>query len=485
MAALAAGPGSAPRSSIRDAAAWRVAASVGIAAFAAALIVHLWILQQFPNSGDEFSYLWQAEVFASGRMTAETPDPQPAFAINHIADRDGRRFSKYPPGWPLLLAIGVWFGAPGAVNPLLAALALAGLYRLGCIWAGPRAALLGAIVTGASPFFLLNAGSYFSHPSCLFALTALALALAWAEERGSAVAWAVAGSSFGLAVLIRPFSALLVGVPLVVWFATVAWRQGRVIPAALAFGAGGLPCALFLAGVNHAVTGAWTAMAWSQYDASETIGFGTQGHTLWRGIKLAVRMMGEGVLYTGIVTVPLLVASLRARIRRQGMLWVLLAAPIAGHVFWWTHGGNRYGPRFYFEGLLPFTLLVGAGFARVLDARRSRALVLAGGAVAAVTLVVLSAVSWRQVSARRGLERTVEAAGLTRALVFVGTASADLTRSDLARNPPDYQRAPVLFAISRGPDLDREVAVRYADRVAYVWMGSDAGGTLMPLSERR
>jgi 4-amino-4-deoxy-L-arabinose transferase-like glycosyltransferase len=454
---------------------------VGIAAFLAALVFHLVVLQRFPNSGDEFAYLWQAEAFASGSVTAETPEPQAAFAVNHIADRDGRRFAKYPPGWPLLLAVGVWAGAPGVINPLLAALALAGLYRLGCLWIGERAALLGVAVTGLSPFFLLNAGSYFSHPSCLFALTALAICLAWGDSSGRGAAYALAGTSFGLAVLIRPFSALLIGTPLVLWCGVGAWRAGRLWRATVAFGIGGLPCALFLAAVNQAVSGQWALMAWTYVDPTETVGFGPYGHTPWRGVKLTARMLAEGALYTGLLT-PVLVLAARRRFGATHMLlWTLFLVHIGGHVFWWTHGGNRYGPRYYFEALLPFTLLVGVGLERVLSWPRGRAFVWAGSLVAAVALIVLSSSAWRQVYARRGLERTVAAAGLDRALVFVATASADLTRSDLARNPPDVHGARVLYAIASSPDADRRVAAMYPDRTAYRWTWAPEGGTLVRL----
>ena len=179
--------------SLSDRTTWTAAACIVPIAFLAALAVHVFVLERFANSGDENAYVWQSEAFALGAVTAPSPQPADAFRVNHIGDAGGRRFSKYPPGWPLLLSAGVAIGLAGAVNPLLAALALAGIYRVGCVWLGCRGALLGAAVVLATPFFLLNAGSYHSHPSCLFALTALALALTWAQERRAAAAFVVSG----------------------------------------------------------------------------------------------------------------------------------------------------------------------------------------------------------------------------------------------------------------------------------------------------
>src|SRR5437764_459246 len=39
-----------------------------------------------------------------------------------IPDDHGRAFSRYPPGWPALLAIGAKLGVPWLVNPLLGTL---------------------------------------------------------------------------------------------------------------------------------------------------------------------------------------------------------------------------------------------------------------------------------------------------------------------------------------------------------------------------
>jgi hypothetical protein len=446
-------------------------------AFLAGLAVHVLALERFPNSGDENAYLWQAQAFAQGRITASSPQPAEAFRLSHVGDVAGRRFSKYPPGWPLLLSAGVLAGIPGAVNPLLAALALAGIYRLGCVWIGRRAALLGALVVLATPFFMLNAGSYHSHPSCLFALTALGLCLTWAEERGAAAAFVLAGTAFGLSVLIRPFSALLVGIPMLVAFVpSLARGQGRARKVLL-FGLGGLPCALFLTTVNLSVTGTWWRMAWSLYDNSETIGFGSYGHTPLGGLKTMLRLTAEGVLYTSVLGAFLLVLGWGHRFRRQNLARILLVAPVVGHVFWWSHGGNRYGPRFYFEALLPFALFAGAGLEWVQQWKRFRAVALAGSAAWVIVAAMLLTQAHRQVHDRRDVYRTVEAAGLTNAVVLLTTASSDMVRIDLTRNPPDFQRAAVLFALARGPH-DREVKQAYPDRSFYSYRWAPEGGVL-------
>lgn len=93
-----------------------------------ALLVYFVLTQQFPISGDDYSYLYQAKLFASGKLYAEDPLYDEANPLHDcvetgcITDNHGRRFSKYPPGWPALLALGVKLRVPWLVDPILGAL---------------------------------------------------------------------------------------------------------------------------------------------------------------------------------------------------------------------------------------------------------------------------------------------------------------------------------------------------------------------------
>jgi hypothetical protein len=476
--------------SILEPAEWWWAVRIVPVAFVAALLVHVFVLERFPNSGDEYAYLWQATAFAAGEATTKSPEPQDAFRLNHIGDIGGRRFSKYPPGWPLLLAAGVRFGVPGLVNPLLAALALAGIFRIGCSWVGRRAAALGAAVTGTSPFFLMNAGSYHSHASCLFAVTALALALEWAVKRPGPWPVFFAGASVGLAVLIRPYTAFLLGVPILLAFAPGvllgeapnghrSWSPRKVGLGVLWFVLGGLPFAAFLLNLNRVVTGSWWNLPWTYFDPVETLGFGPYGHTFYRGVKIAIRLCGEGILYTSFFGVFLLLLARGQRLPHKTLLWILLLAPIVGYVFWWSNGGNRYGPRFYFEALLPFTLLAGIGLERLSRLGQFRGLVTLGACLTVSVFTVLAVGAHRQVHSRRELYRIVDAMGLQNAIVLLTTGSGDMVPSDLTRNPPDIEQATVLYGLSRGA-RDREVREAFPGRAIYRYRSAPTGHVISP-----
>jgi hypothetical protein len=93
-----------------------------------ALLVYFVLAQQFPLSGDDYSYLYQAKLFAADKLYAEDPLYDQAVPFHDclatycFRDDQGHRFSQYPPGSPALLAVGVKLGAPWLINPLLGAL---------------------------------------------------------------------------------------------------------------------------------------------------------------------------------------------------------------------------------------------------------------------------------------------------------------------------------------------------------------------------
>src|SRR4029077_14231938 len=90
-----------------------------------ALLIALAMTQLFPPSGDDYSYLYQAKLLASEKMYAEDPLYDPANPLHHcvetscMTDDQGRRFSKYPPGWPALLALGALLRVPWLIDPVL------------------------------------------------------------------------------------------------------------------------------------------------------------------------------------------------------------------------------------------------------------------------------------------------------------------------------------------------------------------------------
>lgn len=471
----------------------------------AARAVGAWVLHDFPGSADEAVYHWQALAFASGHVVGEIPEPRDTFALFHLGDVEGVRFGRFPPGWPMLLALGVTLGLPGWINPLLGGLALAGMYLLARAHVGARNALLGTVLVGASPFFLVNAASFHSHVSSLFALTGLALCLErglsqgpggapglrvhdlsqptpLADPVGQGLIFGMAGLFFGLAVTIRSYTALLLGLPLI---ATAVWRSMRSTPTRClllrsgSFVLGGLPFLAFLLYVNHCISGDPFRLPTTLVDGEEGIGLGIHGHTLVQGMQNTLVWSIEALAWTFFMSPLVLPLARRKAGTSEALWWMLLAAPILGYVFYWNPGGNRYGPRFWFEALLPFTLLAGVGLARALELRRQRWLLVTLGVVGVLVLVQQLKGVEKQSWHRAGAHRTVASAGLEHAIVLLLGSVGGMPVYDLTRNPPDFRSAPVLYGRARG-NADLEVQRLWPDRSIYYYRWDESGGVLTP-----
>jgi len=201
---------------------WHHIAAMLLASFAFFMsgLVSDRVFERMPHLEDEIAYLYQARVFARGNIVLESPEPASAYWMPFIVDSQetGNRFSKYTPGWSALLAIGVAMGQAWIVNAILAALAVALVYRLGREVFNPDIAVIAATLTAFSPAALLLNGSLMSHSSGLF-FTMLFMYAYWRLEKGKrAHIWgAVAGLSLGILAATRPLTTLGIGLPFIAW----------------------------------------------------------------------------------------------------------------------------------------------------------------------------------------------------------------------------------------------------------------------------
>lgn len=82
-------------------------ASVGVGLSSA---FHQVILDGIPHVQDELNYLWQARIFEQLELTAPRPPVDEVFLYTFQKTLGDRVYSIFPPGWPLVLAVGGWLG---------------------------------------------------------------------------------------------------------------------------------------------------------------------------------------------------------------------------------------------------------------------------------------------------------------------------------------------------------------------------------------
>lgn len=226
-----------------------------------ALLIQQFVAQRFPLSADDHSYLYQARLFAAGQLYAEDPlydyrhPLHTCIETNCLRDESGRRFSKYAPGWPAVLALGVLLHVPWLVHPLVAAALTFMLLAHVARTIGTSAEKTAGWLLIACVFWAYYGASYRPHMLTAFCVFAAYLAF----ERGQAanrrrepnsahgrteqtqteptqvvpkpaepatgVAWLLLSAALlGYSALVRYTD----WIPLAAWIVYVLWRAGRI-----------------------------------------------------------------------------------------------------------------------------------------------------------------------------------------------------------------------------------------------------------------
>lgn len=435
----------------------------------ALLIIATLVLERFPNSADEYAYLFQAETLSHGQLWNEATPLPDHFRLIHIAQRDGKWVSRFPPGWPAMLSALAWARIPmWLLNPSMGLVVLGLAVLLFTELGLKRAAPIAVAALATSPFFLFNAASYFNHVSCLaFLMVAAWLATRYRKNGATSEALGV-GLALGIAFTIRYYTAALVAVPLLIYLVSAQpHRHARAVVFVCLGGA--LPVALLLA-YQAAITGSPWLMVTRWVDPTEGLGF-VKGHTPARAVEALILHLGRLVVWASPALLFLLAGIAWSR-KASVWVWVTVGAFVAcllGHAFYYNIGGNQYGPRFYFEGWALATLgAVAWAFQdqSVTAQRLPRFAVLFAVFAGVFTLPLHAYHEHRVVEERLDLERLVEREELEDAIVIVSDGTGVARRMppyDLTRNGTALD-GEILYVLDLGADTPRQLRAHFPKR---------------------
>jgi hypothetical protein len=473
-----------------DAHARAVVVGTVAAAFAAALFVAIVVLQSFPNSGDEYAYVFQAERFAEGRLWAAAPPLDYTFVPYRTWISAGKWVSQYPPGWPLALALAILASMPIAMlNPVLGSVGAAALAGLAGRLATRAAVATGIALFVLTPFFLLSAGSFHSH--VFSAMLVVALCLCCLRYQAS-LRWCwlpMVGLLLGVIGATRYFSLVLVAPALVYWL--LVELRGDRVRTGIIIAASALPPLLLLLIYHDLVTGSPFRTTYTLIAVADlSISFAPEN--VRYGLKLTVYRFCELGVWASPVLVGAYVLCLVRKAVKRSLAFYDLVFPcfILGFVLFPDLGGNRYGPRYYFEAF-PLTLgtILSAVSPLAAQARVWWDRPLAVHAALTGVLYLLTACPFalmayhEQVEARQEPYRLARAMGLQDSIVVIKTTSGlGMLAKDLARNPPLLD-APVLYA--RGDVGSAALRRAFPHRTIWIYERHDpaAPGRLVPMAE--
>jgi hypothetical protein len=465
--------------------------AVIVLGFVVTLVIANYVLDQFPNSGDEYVYLYQGKTMAEGKLVERAHDLPEFFHFNHIAQKDGIKVGRFPPGWPAFLSLAFYFHLPTLiVDPILAFIAVVIFYRFAKRQYSQTVAFCALVAFVFSSYFLFFSASYFSHISCMLAILAFVSCLYRYMDTRVVYYALAAGFFLGLAGTIRYFTAFLIFLP----FVPMLFANYRLKSISLLFwmGLGAFPSLLFLLWFNQSTTGNFLLPVTMWAYPHEGLGF-VKGHTPLQGVEHLVRRVlmflywcSPALLILYVIYIIQKLSNTYDRLKHvEDYAFLLLTV---GYFFYHEIGGDQYGPRFLLEAL-PFLVLFVTR--RVLESRSHWAMAFftAGCIYSVAKIPVIAQREHAIVRERTDLYRQVEERELTNAVVLIASPFVGdirpMPKGDLTRNDPAVD-SDVLFVIDI-PQQNEELFNYYPERnfYRYEWLPGKGKGRLVKLNTGR
>ena len=161
--------------------------------FAGVLALDTWIARSVfsgrPLLIDEIVQLFQARIFAGGRLSLPVAPHREFFSMLHLVDTGDKVYSQFPPGGPAMLMLGELAHAPWIVGPLCGAISAVLFARL-LRYTDPGASRVfhvgAAVLFAVAPFGAFMFGSHMNHATAalwlLVAVVGMARVGSWGHD---------------------------------------------------------------------------------------------------------------------------------------------------------------------------------------------------------------------------------------------------------------------------------------------------------------
>lgn len=336
--------------------------------------ISFFYFQHMPVSVDGADYIFQAKIFADGNLYVDPPKyPEFFYFFNMIVS--DKWYSVYPPGFPLILALGIISGVPWIVNPILAALCVLFTFLIAQRLYDDRIARGSAALMTISPFFLMLSSTYLSHTATAFFLVLSLYFYLKGLDDSQWFHFLAAGLAVGAMATIRPLTGFAASLPLCGLTLWLIFRGKVRIASAMVFAFGVAVPAGFLLWYNsvtngHPLTFGYAAL----YGEAYRIGFVKPPRTSFYSGRpytplQAMINLNSGLHYLSVFLLGWPIPSLAFAMapfalpsrnwRDYFLLALVLAIPVC--YFFYFCQSFLMGPRFYFSVIPPMVILIARG----------------------------------------------------------------------------------------------------------------------------
>lgn len=416
---------------------------------------------------DESSYHHQARIFGAGQLFAVSPPTMPGIRIRfeHEIVSDKGWYSKYPVGWPLVLAIPEKLGMGWLVAPVLGALTLLLLgkiaYELFNSW---DIAALAVTMTALSPYFLSNNIGRMSHALAGVLIAAAALFCLQGMRTGRVIQFVWMFALLIVVFHVRPFTALIAAIVLGLSALLSAYSDRRVV--ALSVVAGLVSVASVLA-YNYVFTGDPLVSPYALVRGRMTpVEIGATFSVIREMLLTTWRFSVQSTLLFSFPFVFLLAAYglFTSQTKRAYVLAALFLLIVVAHLVQTEPSVSVVGERYWSEAYFGVTVLAAAGILRLLEhykveptTKRAMAFVLL-----AVQVVMTAASAVRldaMVIPTREVRKLAETYRECDCVVFLKETDPFFSKH-LNLNGADWRTTKAFYAEDPGPQLRQSLAGR-------------------------
>ena len=347
-------------------------------------LISCFVFEHMPHVQDSIAQLFQARVFAQGKLFLQSPRFPDFFDYTHVIN-EGRWYSQYSFMHPLFLMLGVFVGAPWIINPLLGALTVPLFYLLGRDLYGERIGRIAGLLGCLTPFLLNMSSEFMNHSTSLLFATLFLLfffrtvrgslntipGTRKPEEGGGWIYAVIAGVALGIVADVRPYTALAFAAPLAAYgLYVMARKPGRYFPRFLVM----VLCAAAVTSLvfiyNWLTNG--DPFLWGyvvKWGPDHEIGFGHSAwgdfHTPYRGLINTLNSLNQTNKFVfewpipSLIPIALLFAS-GTRDKKDWLLFSGFASLLVAFFFYWFQNSS-FGPRFLYASTPCLLLLTVRG----------------------------------------------------------------------------------------------------------------------------
>jgi 4-amino-4-deoxy-L-arabinose transferase-like glycosyltransferase len=315
-------------------------------------------------------------------LTTHPPPVSESFKYALIINNANTFTGHYHLGHPFFLALGIWLLHTPYLFPVLFAVFLPFLiYAIAQLFFNREViSAISAFLLSMSPFFLFTSSTLLSHSEAAFFLVLFIwlffLSFKTRKTLKKVLFKGIAGICIGLVFNTRPLTAIAFAIPIMIFsLLQMVKRKDRDYFGYAAMLVGGLLLLSITFWYNYYVTGSYFSFPYQKYNQIERLGFGpiiyNYSHTIIKGInngticllKLFFFTFGSPIGF--LFFFPYVVK--KKWIKEEIVLFGIILSVMVLYIFYYGAGVSDTGPVYFYELLIPVSLLSGRGVVLIHD----------------------------------------------------------------------------------------------------------------------